>query len=140
MDDQDFRRWGRRAVEWSADYRSGLRQRPVRPSVEPGTIARQLPFAAPETAEPMDAIFADFERLIVPAMTHWQHPRFFAYFPSNSAPASLIAEHLVNAIGAVCMLWQTSPAATELHRLARLPEAPGDLRQRVAEEALMRRA
>jgi aromatic-L-amino-acid decarboxylase len=62
----------------------------------------------------MDAIFDDFERLIVPGMTHWQHPRFFAYFPANAAPVSIVAEHLVNSLAAQCMLWQTSPAATEL--------------------------
>ncbi len=117
MNDEDFRRWGRRAVEWSADYRSKLRERPVRPNIEPGTIARQLPSAAPEAGEPMEAIFADFERLIVPGMTHWQHPRFFAYFPANAAPVSVIAEMLTAAIGAQCMLWQTSPAATELEQV-----------------------
>jgi aromatic-L-amino-acid decarboxylase len=64
----------------------------------------------------MEVIFADFERLILPGMTNWQHPRFFAYFPGNSSPPSVIAEHLTSAIGAQCMLWQTSPAATELEQ------------------------
>ena len=68
----------------------------------------------PEMPEPMEAIFADFEETILPGITHWQHPRFFAYFPANAAPASVIAEYLVSAIAAQCMLWQTSPAATEL--------------------------
>ncbi len=62
----------------------------------------------------MEAIFADFERIILPGMTHWQHPRFFAYFPANAAPVSVVAEYLVTAMAAQCMLWQTSPAATEL--------------------------
>jgi aromatic-L-amino-acid/L-tryptophan decarboxylase len=62
----------------------------------------------------MEAIFADFEEIILPGVTHWQHPRFFAYFPANAAPASVVAEHLVSAMGLQCMLWQTSPAATEL--------------------------
>jgi len=115
---QDFRKWAVRAAEWGVDYRARLRELPVRPPVEPGEIAARIAASPPETAEPFEAIFADFERDIVPGMTHWQHPRFFAYFPSNSAPASLIAEHLVNAIGAVCMLWQTSPAATELETRA----------------------
>ena len=111
---QDWRAWAVKAAEWGADYRARLRELPVRPPVKPGDIAAQIADAPPEAAEPFEQIFADFERTIAPGMTHWQHPRFFAYFPSNSAPASLIAEHLVNAIGAVCMLWQTSPAATEL--------------------------
>ena len=115
---QDFRKWAVKAAEWGVDYRARLRDLPVRPPIEPGEIAARIAASPPETPEPFDAIFADFERDIVPGMTHWQHPRFFAYFPSNSAPASLIAEHLVNAIGAVCMLWQTSPAATELETRA----------------------
>jgi aromatic-L-amino-acid decarboxylase len=111
---QDFRKWAVRAAEWGADYRAGLRQQPVRPNVKPGEIAAEISAAPPERAEPFERIFADFERIVVPGTTHWQHPRFFAYFPSNAAPASIVAEHLVNNIAAVCMLWQTGPAATEL--------------------------
>src|SRR5205085_3912608 len=70
--------------------------------------------APPEVSEPMEAIFADLDRLILPGMTHWQHPRFFAYFPANSSPPSVIAEYVTAAMAAQCMLWQTSPAATEL--------------------------
>jgi len=80
----------------------------------PGGVAGALPAAAPEAAEPMAAIWADFVRLVPPAMTHWQHPRFMAYFPANAAPASMLAEQLANAMAAQCMLWQTSPAATEM--------------------------
>jgi len=110
----DFRRWAVKAAEWGADYRAHLRERPVRPNVKPGGIAAQIAPAPPENAEPFERIFADFERIIPAGMTHWQHPRFFAYFPGNAAPASVVAEHLVNALAAQCMLWQTSPAATEL--------------------------
>jgi aromatic-L-amino-acid decarboxylase len=114
MDGKEFRDWSRRAADWGADYRASLRDRPVRPSVDPGTIFRSIDVSPPEQAEPMEAIFADFEKKIVPGMTHWQHPRFFAYFPANAAPVSVVAEYLVSAIAAQCMLWQTSPAATEL--------------------------
>lgn len=114
MDNDDFRQWSARAAEWGADYRNGLRDRPVRPLVKPGDIFKSIEAAPPETAEPMDAIFADFEDKILPGMTHWQHPRFFAYFPANAAPVSVVAEYLVSAMAAQCMLWQTSPAATEL--------------------------
>ena len=114
----DWRRWAVRAAEWGVDYRAGLRSRPVRPAVEPGAVRAKLPLSPPMAAEPFERIFADFERDIVPAMTHWQHPRFFAYFPANAAPASVVAEHLVNALAAQCMLWQTSPAATELEAVA----------------------
>lgn len=114
MNEDDFRRWSRRAADWGADYRSSLRERPVRPRIEPGDIFRSIAASAPESAEPMDSIFADFEEKILPGMTHWQHPRFFAYFPANAAPVSVVAEYLVSAMAAQCMLWQTSPAATEL--------------------------
>ncbi|MBA1140426.1 pyridoxal phosphate-dependent decarboxylase family protein [Mesorhizobium neociceri] len=114
MKNSDFRQWSRRAADWGVDYRSSLRERPVRPLVEPGDIFRSIEPSPPEAAEPMDKIFADFEAKIVPGMTHWQHPRFFAYFPANAAPVSVVAEYLVSAMAAQCMLWQTSPAATEL--------------------------
>ena len=114
MDGEEFRHWSHKAADWGADYRETLRERPVRAQTKPGDIARQIADAAPETGEAMEAIFADFERIIPDGLTHWQHPRFFAYFPANAAPASVIADYLVTSIAAQCMLWQTSPAATEL--------------------------
>jgi aromatic-L-amino-acid decarboxylase len=86
----------------------------VRAQTQPGDIAALIAPFVPEEPESMDKIFADFERDIMPGMTHWQHPRFFAYFPANAAPVSVVAEYLVSAMAAQCMLWQTSPAATEL--------------------------
>lgn len=114
MDRSDYRHWARRAAEWSADYLETLRERPVRPHTRPGDTAAKLAASPPEAGEPMDAIFADFERIVPDAMTHWQHPRFLAYFPANAAPASMIADQLATAMAAQCMLWQTSPAATEM--------------------------
>lgn len=114
MNDNEFRDWSHKAADWGADYRASLRDRPVRAQTKPGEIFNAVPVTAPEAPEAMDAIFADFEKLILPGMTHWQHPRFFAYFPANAAPASVVAEQLVTAMAAQCMLWQTSPAATEL--------------------------
>lgn len=114
MDNDEFRAWSRQAADWGADYRARLRDRPVRAQTAPGDVAAALAEAAPEEPESMEAIFADFETIIVPGMTHWQHPRFFAYFPANAAPVSVVAEYLVSAMAAQCMLWQTSPAATEL--------------------------
>lgn len=118
MDARTFRHWAQEAAAFAADYRETLRERPVRARARPGEIAAALPAAAPEAPEPMETLFADFERLIVPGMTHWQHPRFFAYFPANASPASVIAEMLSSAMGAQCLLWQTSPAATELEGVA----------------------
>ncbi len=109
-----FEAWSKRIASWSKAYLSSLRDRPVRARGEPGDVLTALPAAAPEQAEDFDAIFADFESLVPDAMTHWQHPRFFAYFPANAAPVSMLAEQLANTIAAQCMLWQTSPAATEM--------------------------
>lgn len=114
MDNDEFRLWSHRAADWGADYRSSLRDKPVRAQTKPGEIFEAISSGAPENPEKMEDIFADFEKLIVPGITHWQHPRFFAYFPANAAPASVVAEQLVSAMAAQCMLWQTSPAATEL--------------------------
>ena len=114
MENDEYRVWAGKAATWGADYRETLRERPVRAQTAPGAILAQLPASAPERPEGMEAIFADFETIILPGMTHWQHPRFFAYFPANASPVSVVAEQLVAAMGAQCMLWQTSPAATEL--------------------------
>lgn len=114
MDRDDFRKWSHKAADWGADYRETVRERRVRSQTRPGEIFSQIAASAPEMAEPMETIFADFEQTIMPGMTHWQHPRFFAYFPANAAPVSVVAEYLVSAMAAQCMLWQTSPAATEL--------------------------
>ncbi|MES2916196.1 MAG: pyridoxal-dependent decarboxylase [Pseudomonadota bacterium] len=117
MDHEGLRHWSKRAADWAADYHATLRDRPVRAPLVPGAIARHLPEAAPETAEPMEVIWADFERIVPDGMTHWQHPRFFAYFPNNAAPASMLAEQLVNAMGSNALIWQGSPAATEVEQV-----------------------
>lgn len=114
MDHDDLNHWSKRAADWATAYHAGLRDRPVRPIVVPGAVAAQLPQAAPELAEPMETIFADFDAIVPGATTHWQHPRFFAYFPANASPASMLAEQLANAMAGQGMLWQTAPAATEI--------------------------
>jgi aromatic-L-amino-acid/L-tryptophan decarboxylase len=114
MDIGEIERWGAKAAQWGAAYLAGLRERPVRAPVEPGDTAKLLPVAPPANPEAMETIFGDFEKIVMPGMTHWQHPRFFAYFPANSSPPSVIAEYLTATLAAQCMLWQTSPAATEL--------------------------
>lgn len=114
MDWQDFAPWGKRVADWAQDYHLTVRDRPVRAQTEPGAILDALPATPPEQAQDMEAIFADFEQIVMPGITHWQHPRFFAYFNSNAAAPSVLAEFLVSAIAPQCMLWQTSPAATEM--------------------------
>ncbi|MEM8950555.1 MAG: pyridoxal-dependent decarboxylase [Pseudomonadota bacterium] len=114
MDHKSFRHWARHAADWSADYLESVDEKPVRAQTKPGEIEAQLPAAPPEKGEDMARLFEDVDRLLMPGMTHWQHPRFFAYFPANSSPPSVIAEYLTAAMAAQCMLWQTSPAGTEL--------------------------
>ncbi|NTJ65248.1 aspartate aminotransferase family protein [Agrobacterium rhizogenes] len=114
MNWEEFRQWSEKAANWGADYRASLRDRPVRAKTAPGEISAHIADSPPESGEAMEDIYRDFEDILVPGMTHWQHPRFFAYFPANAAPVSVVAEYLVSAIAAQCMLWQTSPSATEL--------------------------
>jgi aromatic-L-amino-acid/L-tryptophan decarboxylase len=117
MDHEGLRHWSKRAADWAADYHATLRDRPVRAPLVPGAVGRQLPAGPPEAAEAMEAIWADFEAIVPGGMTHWQHPRFFAYFPANAAPASMLAEQLVNAMACNALIWQTSPAATEVEQV-----------------------
>jgi aromatic-L-amino-acid decarboxylase len=114
MDWDTFAHWGRRVVDMARDYRVGLADKPVRAQTAPGEVYNALPAMPPETPESMETIFQDFQRDVMPGLTHWQHPRFFAYFPANATPPSVLAEMLVSALAPQCMLWQTSPAATEM--------------------------
>jgi aromatic-L-amino-acid decarboxylase len=114
MNSADFRRHAHDVVDWMADYLDGVEEFPVKAQVRPGEIAGRLPQAPPEAAEPMEEILGDFRSLIVPGMTHWQHPKFFAYFQANSSRPSVLAEMLTATLAAQCMIWDTSPAATEL--------------------------
>ena len=111
---EDYYQWAERAARWGAEYLATLGERPVRAQIAPGEIAAMLPEAPPDEPVDMETIIADFERIVPDGMTHWQHPRFFAYFPGSAAPVSMIAENLTAVMGAQCMLWQTSPAATEI--------------------------
>ncbi|AVO37240.1 pyridoxal phosphate-dependent decarboxylase family protein [Pukyongiella litopenaei] len=114
MEWDDFAAWGRRAADWAQEYRRTVGDLPVRARTRPGEVLDALPETPPESPEDMETVFADFERIVMPGITHWQHPRFFAYFNSNAAAPAVLAEFLVAAIAPQCMLWQTSPAATEM--------------------------
>ncbi len=117
MNHDDLNHWSKWAADWVQAYHASLGKRPVRAALDPGAVARQLPVAAPEMPEDMALILQDFERIVPGAMTHWQHPRFFAYFPANASPASMLAEQLVNAMACNALIWQTSPAATEMEQV-----------------------
>ncbi len=117
MDDEALRDGLDRAGAWIREYFEQPEAHRVMPAVAPGQIAALLPESAPEEGVPFDEIFADFERIVVPGTTHWNHPRFFAYFATSSAPAAIVAEALAATLDVKAMLWRTSPAATELEEV-----------------------
>ena len=117
MHPDEFRRHAHALVDWMADYLRDVGTLPITPTVAPGDIRRQVPDAPPLDGEPFEALFDDFRRIIVPGMTHWNHPGWFAYFPCNNSPPSILGEMLTSAIGAQGMSWATSPAATELEQV-----------------------
>ena len=114
FDPERFRSEGRAVVDWLADYWAHLEERPVAPAVRPGAVRAALPGSAPETPDDLATVLADLDRVIVPALTHWQHPGFFAFFPASTAAPSIFGELLAAGLGVQGMLWSTAPACTEL--------------------------
>ncbi len=114
MTPEEFRRHGHAMIDWIAGYLEGVESFRVQPTVTPGEIRAGLPTRPPTAPEPFEQVFADFERSILPGVTHWQHPGFFAFFPSNSSYPSILGELLSAGLGVNAMSWVTSPAATEL--------------------------
>ncbi len=114
MNSDEFRKQGHEIVEWIARYYENIEQYPVKSKSAPGSVKAALPSIPPTGSESFDLFLKDFEEIIMPGITHWQSPNFFAYFPANSSPPSVLAEMLTAAIGAQCMIWETSPAAAEL--------------------------
>ncbi len=114
MSAEEFRRHGRAVVDWIADYWERVEELPVRSRAQPGELRAALPEEPPAEGEPFEAMLADVDRLILPGITHWQSPNFFAYFPANSSPPAVLGELLSAGLGVQGMLWSTSPACTEL--------------------------
>jgi aromatic-L-amino-acid decarboxylase len=114
MSPEEFRHWGYALIDWLADYPARTESLPVQSPLAPGEFRAGLPAAAPEAGEDFAALFADIDRLIVPGLTHWQSPNFFAYFPANTSGPSILGELLAAGLGVQGMLWVTSPACTEL--------------------------
>jgi aromatic-L-amino-acid/L-tryptophan decarboxylase len=113
----DFRADGKAALEWVARYLEGVGEQPVLAQVEPGEIRAALPSSPPERGEPFAAVLRDLDRVLVPGTTHWNHPRFFAYFATSGSEPGILAELLTAALNVNTMVWHTGPAATELEEL-----------------------
>jgi len=117
MNNAEFREWAHRLADHMADYYEHIEEYPVKSMVKPGEILAQLPLVPPAESEDMTKIMSDFESIIMPGITHWQSPNFFAYFPANASYPSILAEMLTASLGAQCMVWDTSPAAAELEEM-----------------------
>jgi len=117
MSPDEFRQAAYRHADWIADYLENVRNYPVAAALAPHDLTAQLPTAAPEQGESIEKIFADFQSTIFPALTLWNHPRFFAYFSVSSSPPSMLADFLAAAVNVNAMLWKSAPAATELEQV-----------------------
>ena len=117
MTPDEFRRYGYQAIDWIADYLAHPERYPVLAPVKPGQLTDALPAHGPEAGEPMEAILADFDRLVVPAITHWNHPGFMAYFANTGSQPGILGEVLAAALNVNGMLWRSAPAATELEQV-----------------------
>jgi aromatic-L-amino-acid decarboxylase len=117
MNPEEFRKFGHQLIDWIADYRTRVEELPVRSRLEPGRVRAGLPSAPPLQPEPFEGIFADLEQIILPGLSHWQHPRFFGYFPSNGELSSVLGDYLSTGLGVLGLSWISSPALTELEEV-----------------------
>ena len=114
MKPDEFRKHAHHLVDWMAGYLENVEKFPVKSPVGPGDIFNKIPGKPPEHGEPFGDLMRDLDEIIMPGITHWQNPNFFAYFPANTSPPSILAEMITSTLGAQCMIWETSPAAAEL--------------------------
>src|SRR5438552_15011013 len=117
MTPDEFRKFGHQVIDWIADYRAKVMELPVLARTAPGQVKAQLPAQPPAKPEPFAAILADLEGIILPGLTHWQHPQFFGYFPSNGELASVLGDYLSTGLGVLGLSWQASPALTEVEEV-----------------------
>ena len=113
---EDFQKHSHELVDWMFSYLKEIEKYPIKPDIKPGEIYNALPEKPPMNGEAFDKIFNDFNEIIIPGITHWQSPNFHAFFPANNSYPSILAEMLISTIGAQCMMWDTSPSATELEQ------------------------
>lgn len=118
MTPEEFRTYGHAVVDWIADYRARMESLPVMAKTEPGQIRAMIPASPPQDPESFDAILSDVDRVILPGLSLWQHPRFFGYFPANSSLASVLGDFLSTGFGVLGLAWQSSPALTEVEEVA----------------------
>jgi aromatic-L-amino-acid/L-tryptophan decarboxylase len=133
MTPEEFRRYGRQVVDWIAGYWERVESLPVKSRAGAGELRKLLPAHPPERPEPFEALLADLDRVVLPGVTHWQHPRFFGYFPANISPPAVLGDLISSGLGVQGMLWATSPACTELEQhmldwLAEILGLPGHFR------------
>ena len=114
MSPEEFRANGHALIDWIARYMENVEQYPVMSTVEPGTIREKLPGTAPEQPEAFKALLDDLDNVVMPGVTHWQSPSWFAYFPANSSPPAILGELAAAGLAVQGMLWSTSPAVTEI--------------------------
>jgi aromatic-L-amino-acid decarboxylase len=117
MTPDEFRSYGHRLIDWIADYRTRLADRPVMARTAPGEVKNQLPPSPPEQPQDFEGVFRDLERIILPGLSHWQHPQFFGYFPANASLAGVLGDYLSTGLGVLGLSWQASPALTELEEV-----------------------
>jgi aromatic-L-amino-acid/L-tryptophan decarboxylase len=117
MTPDEFRAAGHKIVDWIADYRARAGTLPVMSRVEPGDVRRQLPTEPPSDPESFDAILRDLDSIVLPGLSHWQHPRFFGYFPSNASLSSVLGDYVSTGLGVLGLAWQSSPALTEVEEV-----------------------
>ena len=117
MSPEDFRRYGHRLIDWLADYHESLAKRPVMAKTRPGEIRDALPKAPPNEPEDFAAVIDDLDRIVVPGLSLWQHPRFFGYFPANALLAGVLGDLVSTGLGVIGLSWQSSPALTEIEEV-----------------------
>ena len=117
MTPEEFRRAGHRLIDWIADYRATVESRPVMAHTSPGAIKARIPASPPAKPEAFDDIITDVDRIVMPGITTWQHPRFFGYFPSNALLSSVLGDYLSAGLGVIGLAWQSSPALTEVEEV-----------------------
>jgi aromatic-L-amino-acid/L-tryptophan decarboxylase len=115
---EEFRRYGHRLIDWLADYHETLAKRPVMAKTKPGEVRDALPAAPPDEPEEFGAVIEDLDRIVLPGLSLWQHPRFFGYFPANALHAGILADLVSTGLGVLGLSWQSSPAVTEVEEVA----------------------